>query len=227
MELNIYTSGNYSFYSRIALSDKQIAQLLCALDGQIDPSAGMLGGRAAAYSFPLAGVGTVVLKTYMRGGLWGKIIKRTYLNHGTPRSGLEMVQLLKAARIGVMVPDPLCYITSGSLFYKCWLVMRHVAHDCTLASLACKDEKQALAHMDHVRRQVQLLIDHRIRHVDLHPGNILVGAKGDIYLIDFDKAYQYTGDKEVLARRYTERWIRAVKKYHLPDSINRQMTSLV
>ena len=227
MELNTYKSGNYSFHSRIVLTDEHVALLLRVLDGQITPSSGMLGGRADAFSFPMADVGTAVLKTYLRGGLWGKMIKRTYLNHGTPRSGLEMAQLLQAARIGVRVPEPLCYITSGKLFYQCWLLMHHVAHDYTLASLACKDEAQALACMDDVRRQVQLLIDHRIRHVDLHPGNILVGAKGDIYLIDFDKAYQYAGDRAMLGQCYTERWIRAVKKYHLPDSIIRQMTALV
>lgn len=62
-------------------------------------------------------------------------------------------------------------------------------------------------------------MDNRIYHKDLHPGNVLVDENNDIYIIDFDKAGVFRGDKRVLLKKYMERWGRAVTKHSLPQAL--------
>jgi 3-deoxy-D-manno-octulosonic acid kinase len=62
-----------------------------------------------------------------------------------------------------------------------------------------------------------LLIQHRILHVDLHPGNVIMDAAGKVYLLDFDRGKVYHGDRQKLKNRYLTRWQRAVNKHGLPE----------
>jgi 3-deoxy-D-manno-octulosonic acid kinase len=71
--------------------------------------------------------------------------------------------------------------------------------------------------MDQVVRSVRRLIEARICHVDLHPGNVLVDGDGRIYLIDFDKAFRFTGSDRELRDWYISRWRRAITKHGLPE----------
>jgi predicted unusual protein kinase regulating ubiquinone biosynthesis (AarF/ABC1/UbiB family) len=60
------------------------------------------------------------------------------------------------------------------------------------------------------------LAENRILHVDLHPGNILVDTRPQVYIIDFDKAVTTAYHSSKLRQRYIRRWRRAVIKHELP-----------
>jgi 3-deoxy-D-manno-octulosonic acid kinase len=64
--------------------------------------------------------------------------------------------------------------------------------------------------------QILRLIQNKIWHVDLHPGNVIVNPEGRVFLLDFDKAQIYHGGKQQLQGRYFARWKRAVIKHQLP-----------
>jgi 3-deoxy-D-manno-octulosonic acid kinase len=67
--------------------------------------------------------------------------------------------------------------------------------------------------------QILLLLDNRIYHKDLHPGNVLIDKNNRIFIIDFDKAGLFRGDRQALLNIYLERWKRAVIKHNLPEAI--------
>ncbi|MBU0992776.1 MAG: hypothetical protein KJ737_09820 [Proteobacteria bacterium] len=222
-----YHIDHYAIHSLTRLTELQLGHIVNALNEKVTPANGALSGRAGAVSFHLDGIGDVVLKIYLRGGVLGRIISRTYWGWGTPRCRIEMNQLLYAKSLGIQVPEPVCHVTEGRHLYKCWLILREITHCHSLSDLSRKNETEALGHMDDVRRQVRILIANKVRHVDLHPGNVLVGENGHVYLIDFDKAHFFSQGKQKLAACYTERWARAVRKYNLPDFLNEKMRNLL
>ena len=60
------------------------------------------------------------------------------------------------------------------------------------------------------------LVQNKILHVDLHPGNVIVDPEGKVYLLDFDKGRIFRGSRQRLQERYFARWKRAVIKHGLP-----------
>jgi 3-deoxy-D-manno-octulosonic acid kinase len=87
----------------------------------------------------------------------------------------------------------------------------------TFAELARTDALRARALLPQISDVVARLVEHRIHHVDLHPGNVLVDAEDRICLIDFDKTAHVTLTRSDLAERYRRRWQRAVSKHALPS----------
>jgi predicted unusual protein kinase regulating ubiquinone biosynthesis (AarF/ABC1/UbiB family) len=73
--------------------------------------------------------------------------------------------------------------------------------------------------------QVSTLIQNNIFHVDLHPGNVLVGRGGRVFLLDFDKARIARGNKNKLRDHYLSRWQRAVIKHGLPDMLSEMLAA--
>ena len=74
--------------------------------------------------------------------------------------------------------------------------------------------------MQSVTAQISALIENRILHVDLHPGNVVVDRTGKVYLLDFDKGRVYRGNRQELKKRYMSRWQRAIRKHALPEMLN-------
>jgi 3-deoxy-D-manno-octulosonic acid kinase len=72
--------------------------------------------------------------------------------------------------------------------------------------------------------QVLALIDHKIFHVDLHPGNVLVQRDGRVSIVDFDKAREFKGSQERLRELYLRRWRRAVIKHKLSPVLTEVMS---
>lgn len=223
MATHLFNIGVYAVHSLKELDRSQLLQIQQVLEEPVQPSAQHLSGRARPIFFNLEEVGPVVLKAYLRGGFPGKIISRTYLKLGRPRSGVEMDMLLLARKLGINAPEPVCWVTKGSIVYQTWLVLKEAPGVEPLSLLAGRDEKKALPFMTDVRRQVLILIKHGLYHVDLHPGNVLVGDGGKVFIIDFDKARHFSGSEAALFRRYEKRWRRAVRKYGLPESLCRIM----
>lgn len=180
-------------------------------------NAAPLGGRASITPFFLEEFGDLVLKPYIRGGLMEPVFRDRFLNTGSCRAENEFSMLITAARCGIPVPEPICFVRKGGLLYRCWLATRKIPSQGNLADLGRTAPQAAARTMDAVTHQIRQLIRHRILHVDLHPGNVLLGTDGRIYLLDFDKACRTRLPAALLAGKYLRRWNRAVTKHRLPD----------
>lgn len=185
-----------------------------------DEPASVLGGRRSVSYISLPPLGRVVVKYYTRGGLFGLLVSHRYLKLGSVRSELEYKMLETVRKLGVSAPEPIGFLWSGGLFYRTWLVTREIEKRSTLAELALKDEELARAAVDALVKQVNILLEHGIFHVDLHPGNVLVDQQGQVFLVDFDKAAHFGGKRGALRDRYIFRWRRAVIKHRLPDILS-------
>ena len=121
--------------------------------------------------------------------------------------------------LGVKSPEPIAAAHHGRLVYRCWLVTRKVAEAVSLNQLSIEHPDAAAKALADCTRQVDILVENRIHHPDLHPGNVLVDALGQSWLIDFDKTGYYRGRRQHLAAHYRQRWQRAVRKHRLPAGL--------
>lgn len=185
----------------------------------------VLGGRGSVSYHRMEDLGPVVVKHYKRGGLPGRLIRRRYIKWGKSRSQLEFELLQKARELGINVPEPLLYANRGSMIYRAWLVTREIKSPLSLARLSLDDEKRTRRVMPPVIEQISRLIDNRIKHVDLHPGNVLIDSQDRVFLLDFDKGKIHPGNKTKLRQRYIKRWQRAVSKHGLPDFLTAMLGS--
>jgi 3-deoxy-D-manno-octulosonic acid kinase len=129
----------------------------------------------------------------------------------------------RVGTFGVRTPKPVAWAWHGRPFYKGCLITQEVPGHRTLADLALKDEEAAIDLLPVLDEQIRLLIEHRILHVDLHPGNVLVDNKNQIYIVDFDRAREELGSADALRDQYILRWRRAVIKHQLPEVLNEVM----
>jgi len=178
----------------------------------------VLSGRGRVKSIHIPEAGNVIIKEYKRGGMISFFNKKTYVDfRGKIRSEKEFEMLLMAKKAGVDVPLPLAYVSRGNLFYRAWLITKKINKCQNFAEIAVQNRKRAMKILPEISDSIKKLIKHRIYHVDLHPGNVLIDADDKNYIIDFDKALNFMGSKKKLSRLYRKRWARAVLKYDLPD----------
>lgn len=176
-----------------------------------------LSGRRAVRFTELPETGPVAVKTYARGGLIRHVLRDRYLYTGNIRPGIEFRLMSLARKAGVNVPKPLAYATRGNLFYRAWLITRKIPANESFAELCLNQRQRALELVPSICKSIRRLVEKRIFHVDLHPGNVLIDREDIHYLIDFDKACFFPGSRENLAAKYRKRWERAVKKHGLPE----------
>ena len=76
----------------------------------------------------------------------------------------------------------------------------------------------------HAGQEAALMLRAGVMHPDLHPGNVLVEDSGKALLIDFDRAWSFSGERTAAkyARRLSERWRRACEKYRLGPELGEQ-----
>jgi len=207
------------------LGDAELRALVGAIAAHRRPAASaanqrVLSGRTATWRHEIPSIGPVVIKEYRRGGMLRHFRRRHYLRVGTTRPERELAILKLARDAGVNVPEPIACFSRGWLFYRGWLVTRCIQGE-SLAHLGSTDRGMFPLVMDEMTRQVRLLIRHRIAHVDLHPGNVIVDTNGRLYLLDFDKAVLFDGTLEELRDHYHARWTRAVDKHGLPALLSK------
>jgi len=203
--------------SALAVSATQRADFVGLLHARRTLRLNPLGGRSCVAIGEIAGVGHVVARQYMRGGLLRLLVEALHLRIGKTRAEHEYQMLQKAREIGINVPDPIGYALRGGVLYEAWLFTREIADTKSMVELAFSEDERLPALIDALLAQVVLLIRSRILHVDLHPGNVLVDPAGKVYLLDFDKAVPFDGSLNDLRDRYLCRWRRAVIKHQLPD----------
>ncbi len=178
-----------------------------------------LGGRTAVQHISLADSGDLVVKKYRRGGIMERVFKDRYLYTDSCRARSELEMLVHADRCGINVPEPVFFAQKGRWLYQCWLGTQKIPNIGTLAQLAASSPDLVQQCKDLLIRQIHRLIDHGIHHVDLHPGNVLLGTDQTVYILDFDKAALVRGNRQTLSRKYMNRWNRAVAKHRLDPDI--------
>lgn len=176
-----------------------------------------LSGRGQVVSALLPKVGTVVIKQFSRGGLLRIFLEKTYLKARKVRAAREFELLIRSKELGINVPEAIAYAWKGRIFYRNWLVTREIPGAYGLSDLSYNDEDRARTLIPEVGRQIRLLIQNYICHVDLHPGNVVISEDGKVYLLDFDKATRFKGNRSKLRDYYLNRWRRAVLKHQLPE----------
>ncbi|MFT6985073.1 MAG: 3-deoxy-D-manno-octulosonic acid kinase [Psychromonas sp.] len=136
------------------------------------------------------------LRHYCRGGLFGKIISDHYLFTGwqKTRSLQEFYLLDKLTYAGVNVPKPIAArVEKGMFSYQADLLSEKIPDAQDLVDILqtralSKSEYQAIG------RQIKKMHNAQVNHSDLNIHNILLDKAGEIWLIDFDKCYQQSGD---------------------------------
>lgn len=208
---------SYTIGSSLSLCRDTLDALIGIFEQPPDTKPACLEGRAGPRFISIPEAGAVVVKFYKRGGWLARVNRERYLNIFKPRSEKEFEFLLLAARAGAVVPEPVAFVSRGMPFYKAWLVTKAVTAPVSFMRLCLDKRDEALALMPAISHQISLLIEKGIHHVDLHPGNILIGGNDTPYIIDFDKARFCVSSRAGLARKYQRRWTKAVDKYRLPS----------
>lgn len=186
-------------------------------DSEAVRSTEILSGRGYVIKKEIEKIGSIVLKQYHRGGLLGKLNPSYYLSQGEKRPETEFKLLNLVRTLSVNAPEPLMWVTKGSLVYQGWLVMREIPHIYSLAQAEEQNDETLEQVLRQFAEQVERLILAGIYHVDLHPGNVLIGQDLTVSIIDFDKARICKDAPNRLRDRYLCRWRRAVIKHGLPD----------
>jgi len=212
----VKTIDAYRFGYSLNLTETQLRAFISCFQQPTTSSFSTLGGRASIALSEVSGIGDVAIKFYTRGGLIRYFIKQRYLKWGKTRAQREYDLLQLVRKLGINVPEPIAYACRGHLFYRAWLVSRQIPQPESLAHLANLDPDRCEIAMKSAIEQIIKLIKNQIAHIDLHPGNVVVGQENRVFLVDFDKGYIYRGHTDTLIHRYLTRWHRAVVKHRLP-----------
>jgi len=156
------------------------------------------GGRGAVRFFDSA-LGSLVLRSYRRGGLIGRWVRRHYLWIGESRTRCfrEFHLLQTLALLGLPVPEVVAagYVRAG-LGYRAELLMRAIPDSRPLAQhLALLDSTQGLLLAAELGHLIARFHRHGVYHADLNAFNVMVDGDGKLWLIDFDRGEQRTPGK--------------------------------
>ena len=221
--MQYFRVSGYDFGATRALTPEQLGALLRLTQQPSLKGEGPLGGRGGISAGEIPGLGRVVVKRYLRGGLMRRLVARFYFRFGKPRPRREFELLEKVRSLGVLAPEPIAYATRGFLLYEGWLFMREIPEHSRLSDSHILELHGADTLVHEVARQMRVLIENGLLHVDLHPGNILVDAEGAVHVVDFDNAHPYRGTQRELRDQYLRRWRRAVIKHELPETLSELM----
>jgi len=217
-EIQFYQS--YHIGAGITLTAAHKRQLVSCFEKPVQTAKAVLSGRAAVTTIALKDIGPAVVKNYTRGGVIRNFNRNTYLKFSRYRCQSEYELLLFLDRLGVSVPKPIAFAHRGKFFYHAWLVTREIQNACTLVELSRQNPDRARIVMHELARQLNILVENQIHHVDLHPGNILVDNDNNLFIIDFDKARTTPQNRHKLQEKYIRRWQRAVLKHKLPSVLS-------
>jgi len=158
----------------------------------------------------------LVLKTYFRGGLPGRFIRKTYFYCGLERTRMwrEFSLLLAMRERGLPVPSPLaarCQVRS-LLTYSGDLMMHRINNSQTLAATIAK-ESLPITNWTRIGEIIADFHRHRVCHKDLNATNILLSEDDSIHLIDFDKCSLLSSSPGKWAQDNLSRLRRSLNKH--------------
>ena len=155
------------------------------------PDSRRFPGRGTVVSAPFTGLGTVILRPCVHGGLWGRIARDLYLGPGRVRREIHRSERL--TRLGIPTPRIL-----AALFYPAGPFFRmEVATSFIpggrdlndlLSSRPLAGQRSRI--FSAVRKLLEQLQRHGLRHPDLNARNILLSPSGSgswvAWLLDVD-----------------------------------------
>jgi len=136
------------------------------------------------------------LRHYRRGGLFGKIVSDHYIFTGwkKTRSVAEFYLLQRLNEAGVNVPKPIAARVQKRHFcYQADLFSEKIPEAQDLVSLLQQRPLTACEY-NAIAQQVKKMHQAQVNHTDLNIHNILLDKQGKVWLIDFDKCCQQSGD---------------------------------
>jgi len=164
------------------------------------------------------------LRHYRRGGLFGKIISDHYIFSGwdKTRSVAEFYLLQQLSEAGVNVPRPIAARVQKHHFcYQADLLSEKIPDAQDLVAIL---QQRTLSEAEYVAIAVQIKKMHQVQvnHTDLNIHNILLDKQGKVWLIDFDKCYQQSGDdwKESNLQRLLRSFNKELNKRHIKWSVS-------
>ncbi|MER2497760.1 3-deoxy-D-manno-octulosonic acid kinase [Vibrio neptunius] len=136
------------------------------------------------------------LRHYRRGGLFGKLVEDSYLfsSWEKTRSYQEFQLLNTLIEAGVNVPRPIAArATKNGVTYKADLLSEKIPNAKDLVSILI--EKPLSEDMYRkVGLEIRKMHDAQVNHTDLNIHNILIDEQDKVWIIDFDKCYQQSGN---------------------------------
>jgi len=163
---------------------------------QQDKVIGSALGRGTTWFIQLQNL-QAALRHYRRGGLFGKIISDHYIYTGweNSRSIQEFMLLTTLYKAGVNVPQPIAAKVQKNIFsYQADLLSEKIPNALDLVTVL---QNRSLSEQEyaHVGLQIKKMHQIQVNHTDLNIHNILLDEQGKVWLIDFDKCYQQSGEK--------------------------------
>lgn len=215
--------GETSYYLRGKFAESLLKSGVLTLErggAPVAPATKLLGGRGAAFRVEIPGVGGVVVRRYLRGGLFGKILINRYF---APHRALgELFSLTTAEIRGVPAPVALGaaerrerFWFIPSPFYTAAIATTEIAGSVNLPDLLKKDDdprsrEEVLARAG---AAVRTMHDAGIYHKDLNMNNLLVRSfENSIYIIDFDRAKICDHMSQRMRERNLRRLLRSSRK---------------
>lgn len=136
------------------------------------------------------------LRHYRRGGLFGKLVKDQYWfsSWDKTRSYQEFQLLQTLIKAGVNVPRPIAaQATKMGIYYKADLLSEKIPNARDLVSIL---REQALPESMYrkIGKEIRKMHQAQVNHTDLNIHNILIDDQGRIWIIDFDKCRQQSGN---------------------------------
>ncbi|WP_281630252.1 3-deoxy-D-manno-octulosonic acid kinase [Vibrio sp. St2] len=136
------------------------------------------------------------LRHYRRGGLFGKLVEDSYLfsSWEKTRSYQEFQLLNTLIEAGVNVPRPIAARTVKSgVTYKADLLSEKIPNARDLVSILMESPLPAEMYQK-IGLEIRKMHDAQVNHTDLNIHNILIDEQDKVWIIDFDKCYQQSGN---------------------------------
>ena len=172
---------------------------------------GNASGRGTTWFIKLQST-IAALRHYHRGGLFGKIVRDQYLFLGLERTRgyAEFVLLQKLRSAGVNVPRPIAAkVEQIGLLYRADLLSEKIPE---ASDLVDKLQVERLSTDDYQKIGIEIrkMHDVGVNHTDLNIHNILLDREGKVWIIDFDKCKQQSGNQ--WKERNLNRLLRSFRK---------------
>lgn len=136
------------------------------------------------------------LRHYRRGGLFGKLIKDTYWFTGWQKTRCyQEFQLLNhLIEAGINVPKPIAArVRKSGLGYKADLLSEKIPNAQDLVSIL-QENPLSVEMYRKIGQEIHKMHNAQVNHTDLNIHNILIDDLNKVWIIDFDKCFQQSGD---------------------------------
>ncbi|MDK9737759.1 3-deoxy-D-manno-octulosonic acid kinase [Vibrio sp. D404a] len=184
---------------------------------------GSAQGRGTTWFIALDEI-DAALRHYHRGGLFGKVNRDSYFftTWENTRSFQEYQLLHILIEAGVNVPKPIAARAVKSCFgYRADLLSQKIPNARDLVSIL-QDRALSKEEYQKVGAEIRKMHKAQVNHTDLNIHNILIDDEGKVWIIDFDKCNQKSGDewKQGNLERLKRSFIKEVAKRNIHWSEN-------